>query len=398
MKSDIDWENDKDRIAEPRVLVVDDEPLILRNLDVLLTKKGCRVTTASTGVEGLAKARENPPDAILLDVVMPDMDGYQVCRRLKAEPALQHIPVLLITALNDVFSKVKGLDAGADDFISKPFNEAELRARLWAHLRNKHLHDQLEASFHRLKELEEMKESLTHMIMHDVSSPLTAVHFGLEATLEALDAGNAFSPSHERMLRTAMIACRRVIDMLRDVLMVQRLEEKKFPLQPALINLADVTSRCLSFLEPSGAAAGVTMRAEIDPSVPAVMADEALLTRVIMNLVANGLKFTPRGGHVSVIFHRASDAEVEGQVTDDGIGIPANQLTRIFDKYVQAQGHHARAGVGLGLTFCRYAIEAHGGRIWAENNATNGSRFIFRLPVRPLESSENRISALKQIQ
>src|SRR6185503_8495539 len=114
---------------------------------------------AGSGLEGLRKAVESPPDAVLLDIVMPDMDGYEVCRRLKAEPALKYVPVLLITALNDVFSKVKGLDAGADDFISKPLNEAELRARLWAHLRNKRLHDQLESNYQKLKDLEAMKEA-----------------------------------------------------------------------------------------------------------------------------------------------------------------------------------------------------------------------------------------------
>ncbi len=382
MKSDIDWENDKNRIEQPRILIVDDEPLILRNLDVLLSKKGCKVSVAGSGFEGLRKACENPPDAILLDIVMPDIDGYEICRRMKAEPSLQHVPVLLITALNDVFSKVKGLDAGADDFISKPFNEVELRARLWAHLRNKRLHDQLEDSFQRLKDLEQMKEALTYMIMHDVSAPLTAVHFGLEAVIEALDNGAGLSAAHGRMLRTAMTGCRRVVDMLRDVLVIQRLEEKNFPLRPASIDLASLTMGCLSMLEPSRVAAGITIQTAIDSDVPTIVGDEMLLSRLLTNLVANGLKFTGRDGHITVGFHRVSGDEVEGAVSDDGIGIPSEYLSRIFDKYVQAEGNHVRSGLGLGLTFCRHAVEAHGGRIWANNNPDHGSCFHFRLPIK----------------
>src|SRR4051812_21093442 len=98
MTSDVDWENDKAQIEQPRILVVDDEPLILKNLEILLAKKGCQVSIASSGREGLRKALENPPDAVLLDIVMPDIDGYEICRRLKSEPALRHVPVLLITA------------------------------------------------------------------------------------------------------------------------------------------------------------------------------------------------------------------------------------------------------------------------------------------------------------
>ena len=145
MKSDIDWENDKNRIEAPRILIVDDEPLILsESLEILLTKKGCRVSVVGIGAGRSApSARKSAGRNPAPDIGLP---GFGRLRNLppasNPSPRCNMFPCLLITALNDIFSKVKGLDAGADDFISKPFNEAELRARVWAHLRNKRLHDQ----------------------------------------------------------------------------------------------------------------------------------------------------------------------------------------------------------------------------------------------------------------
>lgn len=164
--------------------------------------------------------------------------------------------------------------------------------------------------------------------------------------------------------------------MLRDVLVVKRLEENKFPIQIAPVDVSAIATECAMLLEPNSVAVGVAVRVDIELAVPPVAGDEALLTRMIMNLVSNSLKFTPRGGEVTIGLRCVSDTEVEGVVADTGIGIPAGQLTRIFDKYVQVEDKQARSGLGLGLAFCRQAIEAHKGRIWAEANKAKGTRFF----------------------
>lgn len=367
--------------APPVILVVDDEPYILKSLEGLLTEKGCRVLPAGNGAQALEIAIRERPDVVLLDLMLPDLDGFEVCRRLKSEPTLRHVPVLLLTALNDVFSKVKGLDAGADDFISKPFNEGELRARVWAFLRTKRLHDQLDESYRRLKELEELRDSLTHMIMHDLVAPLTAIQIGVEGVLDRLTTKQPPTEANERMLRTAYDGCRRLMDMLRDVLSVSRLEEKKLPVSIETVDLAKLIDSTVGIIEPSRALAGVTIKVELSPEMGPVRCDPSLVGRVLLNLISNSIKFTPSGGTVTVAARRV-EGEVELQVRDTGMGIPEEYLERIFDKFFQGgSAHTARKGQGLGLAFCRLAVEAHGGRIWAESEPEKGSRFIVRLPA-----------------
>jgi two-component system, sensor histidine kinase and response regulator len=368
--------------APPFVLVVDDEPFILKSLELMLKSKGCRVISAGTGVEGIELAVRERPDVVLLDVMLPDLDGFEVCRRIKREPSMAHVPVLMLTALNDVFNKVKGLDAGADDFISKPFNESELRARVWAFLRTKRLHDELDESYRRLKELEELRDSLTHMIMHDLVAPLTAIQIGVEAVMERLASKEAPTETHARMLRTAHEGCRRLMDMLRDVLSVSRLEEKKLPLTLEAVDLKGLIENCVAVIDPTRELAQVSVVTEISPSLPQVSCDPSLVGRVILNLVSNSLKFTQPGGKVTVAALPVGQ-EVEVQVRDTGLGIPKENLERIFDKFFQGgDTHSARKGQGLGLAFCRLAIDAHGGKIWAESEPGKGSRFIFRLKAR----------------
>lgn len=369
--------------APPFVLVVDDEPFILKNIELMLTSKGCRVISAATGTEGLERAIKERPDVVLLDLMLPDMDGYEVCRRIKAEPTMRHVPVLMLTALTDVFSKVKGLDAGADDFISKPFNEGELRARVWAFLRTKRLHDELDESYRRLKELEELRDSLTHMIMHDLVAPLTAIQIGVEAVLERFAAKLPANETHERMLRTAHEGCRRLMDMLRDVLSVSRLEEHKLPMALDDVNLRELIDRCILQVEPTRSIAQVKIETEISAKIPVVRCDASLIGRVLTNLISNSLKFTEAGGSVVVAAASAGD-EVEIQVRDTGLGIPPENLEKVFDKFFQGgTAHTARKGQGLGLAFCRLAVEAHGGKIWVESETGKGSRFIFRLKLAP---------------
>lgn len=366
---------------QPVVLVVDDEPSILSNLELLLMSRGCAVLTAATGEEGVRIAISERPDVILLDLMLPDVDGYEVCRRIKQEPSMRHVPVLMLTAVNDVMSKVKGLDAGADDFIAKPFNEGELRARLRAFLRTKRLHDELDDSYRRLKELEDLRDSLTHMIMHDLVAPLTAIQIGVEAVLDKVAKKSPLADVHERMLKNAHDGCRRLMDMLRDVLSVSRLEENKLPLSREKIDLPALVKNCTALLEPMRELNGVTIRTDIPAGLPPISADASLLGRVIVNLIVNSLKFTEKEGTVNVSA-AAKEGGVEISVSDSGLGIAPEDLERIFSKFYQGGTEHsARKGQGLGLAFCRLAVEAHGGRIWAESEPGKGSRFVLRLPA-----------------
>jgi len=361
-----------------KILVVDDEPDIVESLQVVLSKE-YETVPASNGREALERAGEMRPDLILLDVMMPTMDGFQACREIKKNASTRDIPVLLLTALHDTDNKVKGLDAGADDFIGKPFNEVELLARVRAFLRTKELHDELQRSFARLQELERMRDALTHMIVHDLKAPLTSIKGGLSISLEASKSG-PLEPGHFKLLRNAEVSADRALDLIQDILDVSRMEEARLPLKKQPIDLGAVVRSCVASMEPLAEASEIKLAAKIPSGLPPLPADETLLQRVLVNLVSNSLKFTPAGGTVAITVTRSAES-VDIGIEDSGIGIPKEHLERIFDKFFQSGAiNTGRKGQGLGLAFCRLAVERMGGKIWAERREP-GSRFVIRMAL-----------------
>ena len=170
-------------MSAPIVLVVDDNPQNVELLEAYLVPEKYDVVTASDGLEALARVEEALPDIVLLDVMMPNMNGYEVCQRLKEDDRTRFIPIVMITALKELEDKIRSIEAGADDFLTKPFNKLELLTRIKSLIRVKGLHDELEQSFLALKELEQTKDNLTQLIIHDLKNPLT----GIKANLEIVD-------------------------------------------------------------------------------------------------------------------------------------------------------------------------------------------------------------------
>ena len=179
-----------------RILVVDDHPQNVELLEAYLIPEGYDVITAFDGIEALEKVEEGPPDIILLDVMMPRMDGYEVCKKMKEDEATRFIPIVMVTALKELEDKIKSIESGADDFLTKPIVKIELLTRIKSLIRVKRLHDDLEKSYQELKDLEKTKENLTQMIIHDLKNPLTGIKANLEIvgmeelndTQECLDA------------------------------------------------------------------------------------------------------------------------------------------------------------------------------------------------------------------
>ena len=157
------------------LLIVDDQKINHQALEMSLTQQGYHLAFASSGVEALEIVAQQPPDLILLDIMMPGMDGFEVCQRLKSNSQWQPIPIILVTALSSKADLARGLDVGADDFLSKPFNRLELRARIRSMLRLKKQYDRLEAQKQQLEAALQLREDMVHMLVHDMKSPLTAV-------------------------------------------------------------------------------------------------------------------------------------------------------------------------------------------------------------------------------
>lgn len=355
------------------VLVADDEPSNRTLLRQVLARGDYRVREAEDGFAALRCAREERPDAVLLDVMMPGMDGFQVCRTLKADPELAAVPVVLVTSLDGREDRLQGVEAGADDFLVKPIDPREVLFRVRNAVRTHRLFREVEDSYRRLHELESLRDNLTHMLVHDFRSPLQSVLGYLR--LLRMDAVERLTRDETGFLDRAMSCAELLTEMVGATLDVSRMEGEGMPLNRQPMVLSDVARRAAA--DVAGIAQETPIRIEEHGELR-VEADPDVVRRVLMNLLANALKFSPPGEAV-VVYVDGNRVEVH----DRGPGIPADERERIFDKFVQLKAWEdgGRHSSGLGLTFCQLAVQAHGGRIGVDCPPQGGSTFWFTLPL-----------------
>lgn len=362
------------------VLVVDDEEINRQLLRVILEVQGHRVFEAVDGVEALERVVEDRPDVVLLDVIMPKMNGNDVCRQLKGSPQTASIPVILISGLRTREDMLKGIEAGANDFLSKPVDTRDVILRVRNAIYTKRLFDQLGESYRRLRDLEALRDNLTHMIVHDLKNPLTGIKASLQLMQLRMRLQNKLDPDNIENLDLAFKLTNTLAAMIESLLDISKLEAGKMSLNLRPGDLRAVVQEALQAL-------GSTEERErviLDESSEAVGAsfDRDLILRVIANLVGNAIKFTPQQGKIRIMVKREED-QAQVAVTDTGPGIPSEYHEKIFEKFGQveaAQGGQKRS-TGLGLTFCKLAVEAHGGKIMVESRVGEGSTFRFWLPA-----------------
>lgn len=365
---------DPAEFARGRVLVVDDEAPNRLLLSELLSQGDYEIVEASNGGEALAVAAESRPDVILLDVMLPVLDGFEVCRRLKAAPGTRAVPVLFVTSLGARQERLEGIRVGAIDFVTKPIDGADLLLRVRNALTTKKLYDRLDQQLAQLRELEALRDGLVHMMIHDVRTPLTV----FASYLEVLESDpSAREPAElEAILAELKGAARRMDLIVHGVLDVSRLEAAQLPLQPEPGSMLALATEVTQGLGPTE-----RRRVRIGGTDAVAAVDRELIGRVLANLLSNALKY---GGSESVVdVHLGLGPRfLEVTVHDTGNGIPPEEQAHIFDKFQQGGLRHARRGYGLGLTFCKLAVEAHGGEIGVRSAPGRGSAFWFRLPLR----------------
>ncbi len=361
------------------ILIVDDTLANLRLLAGILKEEGYKVRPAPSGPLGLSAARSKTPDLILLDINMPEMNGYEVCEALKADEDLKDVPVIFLSALSETEDKLKAFEAGGVDYITKPFQYEEVRARVETHLRIRMLQVELEDKIGGLREAEELRESLVHMIVHDLRSPLT----GVMASLQILEM--TWDQSDEQGfddLRRALDSSQAMSSMINSLLDVAKIEAGELELQPEPTDLCDAVDGAIRSL--GGLTREVALEMERPDPPVTIDVDRALITRVIGNLLGNAIKFTSTGGRIDVrVTPVAGGGRLE--VSDTGMGVPEEFREKIFEKFgqVEARENRARSGTGLGLTFCKLVVEAHGGRVGVDSELGSGSTFWFELPAEP---------------
>ncbi len=353
------------------ILIVDDTPANISVLVDALADTGCQLLVAEDGEDALEQTAQGGPDLILLDVMMPGIDGYETCRRLKARGETRDIPVIFMTALHDTAEKVKAFGAGAVDYITKPIQHEEALARIEAHMTLRRLRRELE------RELA-LKERFMRIAAHDLRNPLCLILMSGELARRKGVAG----PLSEYLdnIGTSARQMRRIIDTF---LSGNRAGGEARGL-PGRTDLNLIATAVAGQNEPAAERKGITVGLELATPLPPVRGDPGHAYQALTNYLSNALKFLAPGGTVTVRT-MANELRVRCEVGDNGPGVPAAERGRLFTDYAKLSNRPTAGeeSTGLGLSIVKQLIESEGGRVGAEFPAEGGSVFWFELPITP---------------
>jgi len=423
--------------AKGNILIVDDTPENLRLLSNVLTERGYKVRSVINGAMALMGAKAAPPDLILLDINMPDMNGYEVCEVLKADEQTREIPVIFISALDEVLDKVKGFAVGGRDYITKPFQLEEVLARIENQLTIRNLQQQLQEQNQRLQQeisdrekAEQALRVFLHSISHDLRNPVTGMLMVLKNLLNrpwsvvsrdvpperlsgvgseqepTTDTEQGTIPLRSTLERMAT-SCERQLNLINSLVESHEYEVWGVPLECQPVSLHQLTQRLVEEWQPMLKSNQATLKNLVSAELPPLYADQNQLWRVFSNLIANALKHNPPGITLTlsaeVINQELGErerrqGEVENSqsnnqqpttnnkmlrccVADDGVGMTTEQCDRLFELYTRGTSIRRTAGLGLGLYLCRQIITAHGGEIGVITRPKCGATFWFTLPV-----------------
>ena len=359
-------------IKKDKILIVDDVKDNVELMDQFFSSKGYETSLAFGGKEALEKAEKENPDIILLDIMMPDLDGFEVCRILKKERThFKNIPIILVTAKDDVESKIQGLSIGADDYVAKPYDIKELEARVKSALRLKHALDEL-------KELNELKNQFLGMASHDIKGPVTRIEKAAEALLK--QKGELSSQQVEQLARVQKEA-RGIFNLLSDLLNVVKIETRQLGIQKREVDISKLLEEVTHMNQMMAEAKGIALEFVIEKEVKKIEADPDRLLEVIDNLVINAIKFSKKGQSVSLALKNVHGG-VEFSVSDTGVGIPKDEIPKLFQRFskLSPKPTAGESGTGLGLSICKEIIDLHKGKIDVESDVGCGTKVKVFLP------------------
>jgi len=357
-------------IDKTSILIVDDEPDNFDVIETLLSDQDYQLHYAANGQEALDSLETYNPGLILLDVMMPGIDGIEVCRQIKALPTWKVVPIIMITALSEKSDLAQCLNAGADDFISKPVNGMELRARVSSMLRIKQQYDELQS-------LLKLREDMVKMVVHDLRNPLGGVLFGLDMLRR-----REYSPEKRQdKLNKIYNSAQSLQVLIDDLLKIALLESGKVRLNLQEMDLAVLVNSAVSNFEAIATQKNqVLMSLCSEKPRQRTAIDEPMIHRVLDNLLSNAIKFSPRDSQIVVNLNAPLSGPITLEILDSGSGVPDDLKEKIFDKYEVGTMLPQISQIGLGLAFCKLVVEAHGGTIEVRDNQPQGSIFQITLP------------------
>ena len=372
--------NDAD--SPQKIIFIDDEPENLNVLEAFFANTNYFLRFFTSGEHALSAALEEKPDVILLDVRMPGMDGYEACRRFKADERLRDIPILFLSALVSTEEITKGFECGAVDYITKPFSNAEVLARVRNHLALSKAYVQLASQHAYLQELERQRDAYVHMLVHDMRSPLLAMlgHLQLIETCGA----NKLGKEDQSSLHAAIHCTRMLGQMVSTVVDISRMENAQLTLECQTVSVAKIFSSAQEqVLDPLHVH---RITKQINGKCPTVFCDFGLSVRIVGNMLANAIKYTPDASEIVMGADPDPTGRVRVWIKDQGPGIRSDERERIFEKFEVTQNskRSGTSSTGLGLAFCKLAAEAQGGTVGVESEVNCGSTFWVTLSASPL--------------
>lgn len=360
------------------ILITDDNPKNLQLLGSLLRQEEYSVAAAMSGAETITALENLSPDLILLDVMMPGMDGFEVCQKLKAEPRTRNIPIIFITALNETENLLRGFEVGGLDYITKPFVSAELHARVRTHLALKHFQDELREKNEELARLNNEKNELLGIVAHDLRNPLTVV----QGCAQLLDTDSVPLPESDReLLNKISTSTERMIELVNNLLDVNAIEQGQMRLKSETFDLRSVVQQIIQSHVSQAVAKKIQVIFTPPPSPLSVTADASATMQIIDNLISNALKYSPCEREINVRLH-LHESRVRCEVKDQGPGLNADDLKKLFGKFARlsARPTNGEQSVGLGLSIVKKLTESMSGRVWCESELGKGASFILELP------------------
>ncbi|MEK8019797.1 MAG: hybrid sensor histidine kinase/response regulator [Candidatus Parabeggiatoa sp.] len=416
------------------ILIIDDTPENVTILLHMLSDVGFKVLVAQNGQEGIKRATLAHPDLILLDVIMPDMDGFEVCNRLKAQEDLKNIPIIFMTAMNQTSYKITGFEVGAADYITKPFHHPELLARITAHLKPHKLQQQLSKQNLQFKQLNEqlqqellkrkqaeseleqalealqaeknllsvhveertvelkkanteltralrIKEEFLANMSHELRTPLTAI-LGISEELQEKIYGT-LNDKQIKSLCTIKDRGHHLLALINDILDLSKIDADKLILNIDNVSVNDVCQTSLQMTKEAAYQKHILVSTTFKSVVESIQADERRLIQILVNLLSNAVKFTPEGGSIQLeVKGNIEQNRVQFSVQDTGIGIAEEDIEQTFEAFVQLDGalNRMQEGTGLGLSLVDRLTKMHGGEVFVESQVGKGSCFTVSLP------------------
>ncbi len=362
-----------------KILVIDDEPINLEVIKTHLSQYNYEVLTALDGQDGLEKIENEEPNLILLDLMMPRLSGYQVCQQARLYHPMMELPIIMLTAKNQIGDVVRGFDAGANDYLTKPFFKMELLVRIRTHLQ-----------LANLRELNASKDKFFSIVAHDLRGPFLPL-LGLSQMLSTM--ADKISPADlQEIGQSIHYAAKNIFDLLENLLQWARLQQGKLEHHPTRLNLSQVVAQTVQLLAANAVNKEIRLVNGVLPDL-FVYADENMLSTVIRNLTSNALKFTPSGGQVTISGIRRNTEPgicqannyscIEVAVNDTGVGMSPRHVAQLFkiDVHHTTLGTDQEQGTGLGLIICKEMVEKNGGQIWVESEIDKGTTVKFTVQL-----------------